>query len=104
MVDPNRKINLADNEDSNSDLNDEHIALIKEYEMEFKHRFTDEDKEFMEFCSKPAKPPPQLTPYPLYNNYNNDNKYHNRKRTYNQRDNREPFEERRYKRSNNSDQ
>ncbi|CAO1411097.1 unnamed protein product [Diamesa serratosioi] len=66
MVDPNRKINLATvvgDDDSDSDLNDEHIAMIKKYEDEFKHRFTDEDIEFSDFCKEKMKPPPIVYPY-----------------------------------------
>lgn len=71
MVDPNRKINLATvvgDDDSDSDLNDEHIAMIKKYEDEFKHRFTDEDIEFSNFCKEKMKPPPIVYPYERHEN------------------------------------
>jgi hypothetical protein len=116
MVDPNRKINLGDDSDSDSseelqEFNENEIQLIKEFEEKFKHRFTDQDEEFMAVCKKKKKDPPILEwnfhhhhqghKRPYYNNrgggnrggyhhrgrgghpyHNNNRNYDNRKRSY----------------------
>lgn len=101
MVDPNRKINLAavvGDDDSDSDLNDEHIAMIKKYEDEFKHRFTDEDIEFSDFCKEKMRPPPIVYPYERNDNRRGGgrgggrgrfNNHHGRNNNYNNYDNRD---------------
>lgn len=72
MVDPNRKINLdlpSDEEDDSSSidevipLNPAEISLVKEFEEEFRHRFTDDDTIFTEFCKQKPKPPPIVFPF-----------------------------------------
>jgi hypothetical protein len=71
MVDPNRKINLQNTESSASeeeDLNDEHIQMVKEYEEEFRDRFTERDEEFMNFCKQKAKPPIIVFPFDNFHN------------------------------------
>jgi hypothetical protein len=79
MADPNRKINLdlpSDEEDNSSSpdeeipLDPEEITLVKEFEEEFKHRFTENDKVFTEFCNQKPKPPPIVFPF--------DSFHHNR--------------------------
>lgn len=62
MVDPNRKINLHHTEDSDdddddlADLNDEHVLMIKEFEEEFKDRFTEKDEEYKKYLERKTKP------------------------------------------------
>lgn len=74
MADPNRKINLEfpeeeDEPTTTSDESDhvefdpEEITLVKDFEEEFKHRFTEEDEIFSEFCKRELKPPPIVFPY-----------------------------------------
>lgn len=65
MVDPNRKINLV-NDSDDEDFNDEHIQMVKEYEEEFKDRFTEKDEQFMEFCKQKPKPPVIVYPFDVF--------------------------------------
>lgn len=75
MADPNRKINLnlpSDDEEENdsdepeSDLDPTEISLVKEFEDEFKSRFTDDDTTFAEFCKQKPKPPPIVFPFDAF--------------------------------------
>lgn len=54
MVDPNRKINH---------LSDDDAAFLRECEQEFRYRFTEKDEEFEEFCKKPSRSAPVITPW-----------------------------------------
>lgn len=78
MVDPNRKINinLPSDEDSSEedDLNEEHVKMVKEFEEEFKDRFTERDELFMNFCRQKTKPP--IIVYPFDNFYRHNNHHH----------------------------
>jgi hypothetical protein len=83
MVDPNRKINIdlqSDEESSSSSeddvLNEEHVQLVKEFEEEFKDRFTEKDEEFMNFCK--LKPKPPIIVYPFDNFFRQNNRGFNR--------------------------
>jgi hypothetical protein len=79
MADPNRKINLdlpsEDEEENSSSLeeevvfNPEEITLVKEFEEEFKHRFTEHDKVFTEFCNQKSKPPPIVFPFDSFHHH-----------------------------------
>ncbi|KAG5681711.1 hypothetical protein PVAND_011121 [Polypedilum vanderplanki] len=111
MVDPNRKINLesSSEEDSSTsseeELNEEHVKMVKEFEEEFKYRFTEDDQEFMDFCKKEPKPPIIVYPFENFNHhynrggggnhrYNRNNNYHhqnNRNQHYNHYNNRRNF-------------
>lgn len=72
MADPNRKINLDLPSDEDSDGNEtfspSEITLVKEFEEEFKNRFTDDDETFAEFCKQERKPPPIVFPFDHSNN------------------------------------
>lgn len=67
MVDPDRKINLdltSEEEDSDEpELDPTEVTLVKEFEEEFKDRFTDDDKTFADFCKQKPKPPPIVFPF-----------------------------------------
>lgn len=67
MADPNRKINLnlpSDDEDSDEpELDPSEISLVKEFEEEFKDRFTESDTNFSDFCQQKPKPPPIVFPF-----------------------------------------
>jgi hypothetical protein len=72
MVDPNRKINLTSSDESEEDeLNEEHVKMVKEFEEEFKDRFTENDEEFMNFCKRKQKPP--IIVYPFDQNFHRGN-------------------------------
>lgn len=85
MVDPNRKINLPsegeeDEEEeatsnSDSDLNEGQIELVKEFEEEFRNRFTENDEIFMDFCKQTSKPPPVVFPFDC--GFRRHNNHHN---------------------------
>ena len=66
MVDPNRKINLVNDSDE-EDFNDEHVQMVKEYEEEFKDRFTERDEQFMGFSKQKPKPPVIVYPFDAFN-------------------------------------
>lgn len=74
MADPNRKINLnltSDEEEEDSDepeleLDPSEISLVKEFEEEFKDRFTEQDEVFTEFCKQKPKPPPIVFPFEAF--------------------------------------
>lgn len=70
MADPNRKINLdLPSDDDSDELDPEEISLVKEFEEEFKNRFTDEDVAFTEFCKQKSKAPPIVFPFePFHHN------------------------------------
>lgn len=95
MVDPNRKINLNlpsdDEEENDSDepeLDPTEISLVKEFEEEFKHRFTDEDSTFVEFCKKQSKLPPIVFPFdPFHHNHRGGNRGGGRYQNYGHRNN-----------------
>lgn len=125
MVDPNRKINLQNVErDSTSeeeDLNDEHIQMVKEYEEEFRDRFSEKDEVFANFCKQKPKPPIIVFPFDnfhhhhhrgggggggRFNNRGHNNHYHhqnNRNHHYHQ-DRRNFNQQYRPRPHNNSDQ
>lgn len=70
MADPNRKINLNlpsddddDSEEPEYELDPSEISLVKEFEEEFKDRFTESDQIFDEFCKQKPKPPPIVFPF-----------------------------------------
>jgi hypothetical protein len=70
MADPNRKINLnltSDEEDDSDEpeleLDPMEISLVKEFEEEFKDRFSEQDEIFTEFCKQKPKPPPIVFPF-----------------------------------------
>lgn len=112
MVDPNRKINKhldISSSDDDEDLNDEHIQMVKEYEEEFKDRFTEQDETFMNFCKQKAKPPVIVYPFDVFHHrgggggggrYNNQrggrnfhhpynrNDHHDNRRNFNHQNNR----------------
>jgi len=71
MADPNRKINLnLESDDSDEpELDPSEITLVKEFEEEFKERFTDDDKVFSEFCKQKPKPPPIVFPFEAFNHH-----------------------------------
>lgn len=75
MADPNRKINLdlpSDEEDSDGaeTFSPSEITLVKEFEEEFKNRFTDDDETFSEFCKQEKKPPPIVFPFDAFHHNN----------------------------------
>lgn len=68
MADPDRKINLDlassdPDESDDQEFGPEEIELVKEFEEEFKDRFTEDDQVFMDFCHRKLKPPPIIYPY-----------------------------------------
>lgn len=65
MADPNRKINLdlPSDESSSDGFEASEISLVKEFEEEFKDRFTEEDAFFTEFCKQKPKPPIIVFPF-----------------------------------------
>jgi len=109
MVDPNRKINLDppsdDDDDSDEpELDPSEISLVKEFEEEFKDRFTDQDTVFAEFCKQKPKPPPIVFPFEPFHNNRGGNRgrgggrfqnfgqrqhFDNRRNNYHHRDNRD---------------
>lgn len=110
MVDPNRKINLENNSDED-DLNDEHIEMIKEYEEEFKDRFTERDEVWTKFCATKPKPPIVVYPFDVYHHHHRggggggggrfNNRGHNYHYNRNQYDNRRNFNYQNNNRFNN---
>lgn len=68
MVDPNRKINLHQTEDSDEEdeFYDEHVQMVKEFESEFKNRFTEQDEEFQKFLQQKTKPPIIVYPFDVF--------------------------------------
>lgn len=84
MVDPNRKINR---------LSDNDAAFLVECEHEFRHRYTQEDKEFAAFSAKPNRPPPIVEPWKANRRHQDDGKNFNRNRNYNRnQDMNRPFQ------------
>lgn len=80
MADPNRTINLdlASSDQDESDDQEfapEEIELVKEFEEEFKNRFTEDDEIFMNFCKGERKPPPIIYPFDT-----RDGRFHHRGR------------------------
>lgn len=72
MADPNRKINLdlpSDDDDSDEVLEASEITLVKEFEEEFKDRFTDEDQIFSDFCKQKPKQPPIVFPFDAFHHH-----------------------------------
>jgi len=84
MADPNRKINLDlpsddDDDDDSSDepeLDPSEISLVKEFEEEFKGRFTDEDSVFTEFCKQKPKLPPIVFPFEAFHHHHRGGGHH----------------------------
>lgn len=94
MADPNRKINLDlpsdDDDDSDEpELNPLEVSLVKEFEEEFKGRFTDEDSVFAEFCKQKPKPPPIVFPFEAFHHHHRGGRGHRggRFQNYGQRQN-----------------
>lgn len=67
MVDPNRKINR---------LTDKDIEFLDECEEEFAFRFTNEDEEFVKYCSQPVPDPPVVSNWGDNRSFNR-NQHHN---------------------------
>lgn len=64
---------------NNETLSDADKDLLAKYEEEFKHRYTENDKEFMKvFNSEPTKPP-IVDPWYVYNNSGRRNDRRNRR-------------------------
>lgn len=82
MADPNRKINLnlpSDDDDSDEpDLDPSEIALVKEFEEEFKDRFTESDQIFNDFCKQKSKPPPIVFPFDGFHHHRGGHRGGNR--------------------------
>lgn len=94
MADPNRKINLdlpSDEEEDSSSvdevilLNPAEISLVKEFEEEFKNRFTDSDTVFTEFCKQKPKPPPIVFPFESFHHNRSGSHQRGRFQGYGQR-------------------
>lgn len=124
MVDPNRKINLHHTEDSDeeddddlADLKDEHVQMVKEFEEEFKDRFTEQDGEFMKYLERKTKPLIVVYPfddhrgggrggyqgggsYRYNNNRGGRNHYHSYKRNFNQQNRYQNHQQRPYDHEN----
>jgi hypothetical protein len=74
MADPNRKINLDltssdPDESDDQEFGPEEISLVKEFEEEFKGRFTEDDQVFMDFCHQKPKSPPIIYPFDSHHHH-----------------------------------
>lgn len=90
MADPDRKINLDLSSDDDSDevvLEASEITLVKEFEEEFKYRFTDEDKVFSDFCNQKPKSPPIVFPFEEFHHRGGGHNHRGRFQTYGHRQN-----------------
>lgn len=79
MVDPNRKINR---------LTDKDIEFLEECEREFGLRYTEEDSDFMDHCSKPLDDPPIVENWNFGGGGDNNSRNDGGSRNYNRGSNR----------------